>query len=217
MKRFYEKAAVMPEGDGYAIALDGRSVKTPLSHSLKVPVLALAEAIAGEWRAQTEKIDPECMPLTRLANTALDRVSRMREAVIGQLLDYASADLLCYRVATPLDLVRRQQTYWQPIVDWAAEALSAPLRVTQGIVAVPQPSEALAALRHKLDGYDDWVLTGLQGIVTVTGSLLLGLAVLEGRLSAEQAVTASQLDELYENELWGDDAEAGKTPEQYAS
>ncbi|MTJ81605.1 MAG: ATPase [Telmatospirillum sp.] len=211
MRRFYKEVSVREDDGLFAVQLDGRSVKTPSGAPLRLPSRALAGAIAREWHSQDEEVRPASMPLTQLASTVLDRFPAARAAVVDHLMGYAGADLLCYRASGPADLVRRQEQIWQPLIDWVETLIGARMSVTTGVIPVPQPADALDALCRRLDGLDDWHLAALQVAVTATGSLILGLALLERRLSAEEAFAASQLDETYQNELWGEDAEAVKS------
>lgn len=213
MKRFYSQASVAQDDDGYAIALDGKTVRTPAGQILRVRHAVLAEAIAGEWLAQGETIRPGSMPLTQLASTALDRVIPNRRTIVSQLVNYAGTDLLCYRAETPQDLVARQERLWQPLVDWVAATFAVELRVTRGVIPVAQPEATLAALEAALERYDHMRITALQSAVAAMGSLLLGLALVEGRLGPEEAFAASQLDETYQIELWGEDPEAARARE----
>jgi chaperone required for assembly of F1-ATPase len=208
MKRFYTQAAAVEGQDGYTVTLDGKAVRTPAGHLLCVRNRALAEAIAAEWMAQGETVRPDGMPLTQLASTAQDRVIPKRAAIVAQLLNYAQTDLLCYRALEPSDLVARQDRLWQPLVDWVTATFGVEVSITQGVMPVPQPQPALATLEEVVGRYDDMRLTALQSAVAAMGSLLLGLALVEGRLSAEEAFVASQLDESYQIELWGEVAEA---------
>lgn len=208
MKRFYTEAAVLSHDQGTAIGLDGKPVRTPAGRLLLVRPAALAEAIAAEWRAQGEDIDPHSMPLCQLASTALDRVGPNRAAIVAQLVNYARTDLLCYRAEGPEDLVERQTRMWHPLIGWVADTFGATLLITHGVIPVSQPSEALDNLERVVAGYDVHVLTALQSAVAAMGSLVLGLALVEGRLTAEDAFAISQLDETYQQELWGEDPEA---------
>ncbi len=208
IKRFYKHAAAEARDGGFAILLDGKAVKTPGARALAVPSTRLAEAIAEEWSRQGEQVLPSTMPMTQLASTALDRVGPERTHITQQLMNFAGTDLLCYRAETPGDLVARQSRTWQPILDWAAQALDAPLLTTTSLTALSQPEDSLAALNRRLDAYDDWRLTALQSATAAMGSLILGLAMAEGFLDAEAAFQASQLDETYQIELWGEDWEA---------
>ncbi|MDR3439244.1 ATP12 family protein [Telmatospirillum sp.] len=210
MKRFYTQAVVADDGDGFVIALDGKIIHTPEGRVLRLTQAPLAEAIASEWLAQGDVIRPDSMPIMQLASTALDRVADERAAIIDQLVSYAGTDLLCYRAETPRDLVLRQEKVWQPLVDWVLVHFGVSLVVTRGVIPVTQPEGSLARLRQVIDAYDDWRLAALQSAVAATGSAVLGLALMEGRLTAEETFAASQLDETYQNELWGEDAEAMK-------
>ncbi len=195
-KRFYEDAtAVSSDEGGYGVALDGRPVRTPGGALLSVPAKALAEAIAGEWREQGDEVLPPAMPLTRLAATAIDRVTRERDTVAGRIAAYGGADMLCYRAEEPAALVARQVEHWQPLLDWAAEEYGARLAVGNGINPVAQDEAALAALARAVEAHDDFRLAGLSQLTATCGSLVLGLAVTAGHISAGEAVSASQLDE----------------------
>ena len=203
VKRFYQDVGVDATGGGHRILLDGRPVRTPARQLLVMPNAALAEAVAGEWRAQGETIERAGMGLTRLVSTALDRMPALRGAAIDEALGYALTDLLCYRAAEPVELAARQGAAWQPWLDWLAEAHGARLVVTTAMLPVSQPEEAVARLRAAIEQLDDWRLVGLHGATTALGSLVLGLALLEGEIDAEQALAASLLDELFEIERWG--------------
>jgi chaperone required for assembly of F1-ATPase len=207
MKRFYKKAATIPASGGYGITLDGRLVKTPGKHDLIVPSLVLATAVAAEWDAQQGEIRRERMPLTRLAGTTIDRNSTQREAVVRQVAHYAGTDLVCYRATHPPALAARQQAVWQPLIDWAVERYDAPLTVTTGVIPASQPATSLAAFTAVVAGHDDFSLTALHAATTACGSLVIALALLEGHLDAAAAFAASQLDESFEIEAWGEDKE----------
>ncbi len=213
MKRFYAQAAVIATDEGFAIALDDKTVRTPAGHVLTVWQAELAAAIAEEWLAQDDTIRPDSMPLCQLASTALDRVIPHRQAIIEQLLNYAKTDLLCYWADAPQDLVERQKRLWQPLIDWVTARFAVDVRVTRGVIPVAQPETTLAVLEGVLAGYDHLRLTALQSAVAAMGSLLLGLALVEDRLSPEEAFAVSQLDETYQIELWGEDAEAARSRE----
>ncbi|CCG41059.1 ATP12 family chaperone protein [Magnetospirillum molischianum] len=208
LRRFYEAASAAESEGGFAVHLDGRPVRTPGGRFLLVPARPLAEAVAAEWDAQVETILPSTMPLTQLSSTALDRVAPERETITGYLMAYAGTDLLCYRAEAPADLAMRQSREWQPLLDWAAETLAAPLASTVSVLAVSQPDHALAALATHLDAQDSWRLTAIQAAAAATGSLILALALAEERIDAEAAWSLSQLDETYQIEQWGEDAEA---------
>jgi chaperone required for assembly of F1-ATPase len=208
MKRFYKETGAMPEAGGFVVTLDGRVVKTPGRRALMLPAEALAAAIAAEWAAQGEQIEPETMPLMRLAATALDQVGPQRAAIIDAVAAYGGSDLVCYRVRHPEELARRQNASWAPLVDWAAATYEAPLEVTDGLMHAAQPEASLRRLRAVVEAGDDFRLSGLQNAVGALGSLVIGLALMEGRLTPEQAFAAAELDALYQIEQWGEDGEA---------
>jgi chaperone required for assembly of F1-ATPase len=164
--------------------------------------------LAAEWADQPEEIDPRAMPMTRFANTAIDRVRRRRPAVIDEIAAYGGSDLLCYRVTAPEGLAARQEDSWQPLLDWAAQRFGAELQVTREIAHVAQDPGALAALREAVGAHDDFGLSALHSLTTALGSLILSLAVSEGRIGAPEAATASLLDELWQAQQWGNDDEA---------
>lgn len=209
MKRFYKTATAERRPDGTAVVLlDGRTLRTPAKAELALPSMALAEAIAAEWQAQQDEIKPLQMPLTRLAATAIDRVVVDRAAATAEILRYGDTDLLSYRADGPQELIDRQIATWQPLLDWFRERYDVQLAVTQGVVAIPQASALRPRLERVCAGYDPFTLTAMHAATTTTGSVVIGLAILEGRLDAEAAHKAGLLDELYQAELWGEDAEA---------
>ena len=205
MKRFYKEVSV---GEGNGVLLDGKTVKTPRGAALVLPAQALAEAVAEEWRAQGEEIVPVDMPLTKLANTAIDGITRRRVEVVDEIIAYARHDHLCYRTDEPAELVARQSAAWDPLLDWAAERYGAPLVVVQGVTSVAQPEESIAALRNAVEAFDPFALAPLHVAASICGSLVLALAMTDKRLTAEEAFTLSQLDERYQAEKWGSDSEA---------
>ncbi len=216
-KRFYAQvswaAAPAESGQGsvsYRVLLDGKAVKTPAKAEMALPNRALAEAIAAEWQAQGENVEVRTLVLTGLAWTAIDRVAPGREEVVDELAGFSGHDLICYHAEAPADLIARQGAQWQPLLDWAADALGAPLRVTSGIVSIEQPSETLAALRRAVGAWDDFELTVLSAAASAAGSLVIGLALVAGRLDAAAAFDAAQLDESYQIERWGEDPEAAR-------
>lgn len=173
-----------------------------------LPSAALAEAVAQEWRGQAETINLHTLPLTRIAATAIDRVAARKSEVVTELAAFAETDLLCHRATEPADLVARQAAIWQPLLDWASLRYAASLTVINGISGPPQPTESLAALRQALAGLDSFKLAALGLAVPVAGSLVIGLALAEGRVSADEAFAAAELDATYQIEFWGEDAEA---------
>ena len=207
MKRFYKSVTVTGGTGAYAVALDGKPILTPARLALSVPARPLAEAIAREWDGQGEEIDPTAMPLTRLANTAIDRVEGRRAAVIHEIAAYAASDLVCYRADTPADLAGRQAESWQPLVDWMGAALNAPLNVTTGITAVPQPEDSLRAVTVAVARHRTFPLTALHAATVATGSVVVALALGAGRIDADEAWRIAMVDELFQAERWGNDPE----------
>jgi chaperone required for assembly of F1-ATPase len=216
MKRFYKDVTVDETPDGFRFLLDGRPVQTPARQPLLLPTRALAEAIAEEWRAQGDEMHPVGMPLTRLVNTVLDGVRATCDDVIAAILRFGENDLLSYRAETPVELAARQLA-WNAYIDWAAERHEARLAVTSGIRHVEQSAETLTALRQAVVGRSDFDLAALHVLASVTGSLVLGLAVLDGRLTAQEAFALSRLDEAYQAEKWGADREAEQRAQRLAA
>jgi chaperone required for assembly of F1-ATPase len=206
--KFYKTVAVGDEDGAFVVRLDGRPVKTPARALLALPTLKLAEAVAEEWRSQEETLDPTTMPLTRMAYAAIDTVSQHRARIADEILGYGGSDLLCYRAEAPQALVARQVEAWNPLLDWAAERFGARLAVGAGIAFVEQSKESRDAFAVAITARDDFALVALHGAASLTGSLVLGLALAEERLSAEEAFALSRLDETFQSEAWGRDAEA---------
>ncbi|SHI57644.1 ATP12 family chaperone protein [Wenxinia saemankumensis] len=207
-RRFWKEAGVAPREGGHAVLLDGRPVRTPAKAPLVLPTGALAEAIAAEWDAQGERVDPGTMPMTRTANSAIDTVAANRDAVIDLLAEYGATDLLCYRADAPEELAARQAADWDRWLDWADRTHGARLKVATGVLPVAQDARALAALRAPLEGMDAFALAGTHDLVALPGSLVLGLAVAGGALAADEAWRISRIDEDWQAELWGADDEA---------
>jgi chaperone required for assembly of F1-ATPase len=210
VKRFYKSAGVTETPEGFAVLLDAKPVRTPAKRPLTVPARALAQAIAEEWLAQGETVDPKRLPLTRLASIALDLVAPRREAVIAEVAKYAGTDLVCYRAEQPPDLAARQHAAWQPLIDWATLRFDAPLAVTAGILPVAQATATLKAFQAAVAAYDTHRLAALHLATAACGSIVLALAIVEGRIDAETAFFAAELDESYEIERWAEDAEQSK-------
>lgn len=206
-KRFWTQAAVAPAPGGHAITLDGRPARTPAKAPLVLPTRALAQAVADEWQAVQGPVNPARMPLTRIANTAIDAIPPHRQAVIDELAGYGATDLLCYRAASPAALVARQSAAWDPLLDWAA-GQGAPLVATAGVIAIDQPAASLTALTARIAAHSSPELSALHDLVTIPGSLVIGLAISAGRLTAEQGFSLSRLDEDWQAEHWGRDDEA---------
>lgn len=208
-KRFYKSAGIAGLDDGFAVELDGKPVLTPAKNALKLPTAKVAELIAAEWNAQEDDINPLVMPVTRLANTAIDGIALDPQAVKEDILRFAGTDLLCYRVDTPQTLVNRQAEMWDPVIDWAHLSLGARFVMAEGIVHVEQPREAIAAIGIHLTAFEEPVaLASLHSFTSLTGSALLAMAVAKDELTAEEAWTAAHVDEDWNAQQWGHDDEA---------
>jgi chaperone required for assembly of F1-ATPase len=204
-KRFYERAHVGESGEGgVPILLDGKPVRTPARRALTLPSRALAEAVAAEWEAQTDAIDPARMPLTRLANVVIDAVADKPAPVAEEIAEYLGSDLLCYRADAPAGLVEGQARAWDPVLAWARGQFGARFVLAQGIVYVPQPHEAVAAARAAIPA-EPWRLGAVSSITTLTGSALLALALAQGALAAEAVWAAAHVDEDWQMSQWGRD------------
>lgn len=209
-KRFYKSVSVTDQPGGFALQLDGRPVRTPGKAPLVLPTRALAEAVAEEWRAQGDRIDPTTMPLTKLANSVIDGVVGREAAVIDDILAFAGSDLLCYRAAGPQGLLEAQKKHWDLVLAWARETLRAPLILTEGVVHIAQPEESLEKIKARLVGRDGFALAALHVMTALTGSALLALAVALGQLTPEEAWQAAHVDEDWQISQWGEDAEASE-------
>ncbi len=213
MKRFYTTAATTPGG---GITLDSKPLRTPARATLALPTPALAEAIVAEWNAQGERIEPRTMPMTGLANAAIDHVLPDPAAFARALSVFAESELLAYRADAPAPLVDRQNAEWNPLLDWAARRYDIGFTLVTGVLHRPQPPATLARMTSVYAAFDAFQLAALNPIVTITGSAVIGLAVAEGRLDADEAWAAGHLDELWQAEQWGKDplAEAGHRERQ---
>jgi chaperone required for assembly of F1-ATPase len=207
MKRFWKEVSVEPEGNCWTIMLDARSVRTPARAALLVPTPTLAEEIADEWRGVAETIDPRAMPLAGLANAAIDRVGPDPQAFAQGLARYAEADLLCYRAEGPRALVERQQQQWDPLLGWARRRFDVDFATTAGIVHVAQPPATVERLSHAVAALDSFHLAGLSPLVTIGGSLIAALAVLEKAIGADASWDAVSVDERWQLDQWGADPE----------
>lgn len=207
-KRFWKEATFEPVEGGWQVLLDGRPVRTPAKAALVLPSERLAQAIAAEWQAQGEKIDPRAMPATRTANSAIDKVAVQHEEVAAMLAAYGGSDMLCYRAEGPAELVARQSADWDPLLDWAETRFGARLAVTAGVMPVAQDAAALERLAAPLREMDPFALAAFHDLVALSGSLVLAHAVTEARLDAAEAWRLSRLDEEWQIEQWGEDEEA---------
>ena len=212
-KRFWNETSIVESDDGFAVVLDGRQVKTPAKSPLLMPTRGYAEAVASEWEAQQETIDPRTMPFTRTANAAIDKVRTQRHEVIDILADYGGSDLTCYRADSPESLVERQVAAWNPLIDWATEAFGGRLVPTTGVMFAPQDDEALASLKVPVTQMSDFELAAFHDLVGLSGSLLIALAATRGFAPLEELWLRSRVDELWQAEQWGADEEAAEVVE----
>ncbi len=210
MKRFYKAVAVAPVDGGFSVTLDGRPIRTPARAPFVVPSRALADAVAAEWDGQGEEVLPQSMPMTGLANAAIDLMTARRGEIVADAAGFADTDLLCYRAEAPAELRERQDAGWQPLLDWATDRLGLRFVVTEGIVPVAQEAGLVEAVRLHLDTYDDFTMVGISRLAQGLGSVVLAAAVAEGRLEADVAFALSQIDELWQEALWGVDEEAAE-------
>ena len=210
MKRFWETADALAAEGGFVIALDGRPLKTPARADLLLPTEQLAEAIAGEWTSCADDVDPAEMPLTGLANAAIDRICPQRQAYAAGIARYGETDLLCYRAEGPSALVQRQSESWDALLDWARRRYHVEFHCRPGIMHQAQPEATVRKLAHAVSQLDPFELAGLSPLVTIGGSLVAALALLEQMLPAQAAWEAVSLDDQWQLEQWGDDAEARK-------
>jgi chaperone required for assembly of F1-ATPase len=208
LKRFWKEAAAIPAENGWGVALDGKPVRTPARNLLAVPTTGLAEAIAAEWNEAGETVDPRSMPLTGLANAAIDRVAADSEAFAKGLAAYGESDLICYRAEGPRELVARQVAAWDELLAWGRRRFDVDISTTCGIVHVAQPDPTVRRLAHAVASLDVFRLAGLSSLVTIGGSLLAALAVLEHHISVESAWALVTIDEQWQREQWGEDVEA---------
>lgn len=211
MKRFWKDATVLEAPGGFTVVLDARPIKTPAKAALVVPTGAMAQAIADEWQAQGDQIDPQSMPMTRSANAAIDKVQTQFDEVAGLITAYAETDLLCYRAVSPVELVARQAAAWDPLLAWSSARWGIEWQVTAGIMPVAQAPETLAVLRAHVTGFTPFELTAFHDLVAMSGSLVIGLAVTEGHAPADALWDVSRIDEAWQAELWGADDEAEAT------
>ena len=208
MKRFYRDATVRPGPDGGEVLLDERPVKTPARRTLALPTEALAKAVAAEWNAQGDEVRPRTMPLTGLANAAIDRVAPDPDAFARGLAEYGESDLLCYRADGPAGLVARQSALWDPILAWARRRYDVNFEIVTGIIHRPQPAHTLAQLSQAVAARDPFELAALSPLVTISGSLVIALALAEQAIDFAAAWAAATLDEAWQAEKWGADEEA---------
>jgi len=207
-KRFWTSATVAPDAGGFTVHLDGRPLKTPAKAPLVLPTRALAQAVADEWNAQEDRVDPAQMPFTRAANAAIDKVHAQHAEVAEMIAAYGDSDLTCYRAEAPEELVERQAGAWDPLLDWADSALGARLVPVAGVIHAPQAPDALEALARRVRALDDFALTAFHDLVSLSGSLVIGFAAIEDLHPIESLWEISRIDETWQEEQWGKDEEA---------
>ena len=208
--RIYTDVSVEPLDGGWTVLLDGRTIRTPAKAAFKVAAKPLAEAIAAEWEAQGKRVDPSTMPLSRLANTAIDRVAGREAAVADEIAGYAGSDLLCYRADQPEGLVARQCSAWDPVLVWAREGMGTEFVTVAGIMHRDQPAAALDVVRRELEAHDALALSALHTVTTLTGSAILALALAKEAMTGDEVWAAAHVDEDWQISQWGDDAEAAE-------
>jgi chaperone required for assembly of F1-ATPase len=201
---------VEAEDGGFCVRLDGRPLKTPAGTPMTVPSRALAEGIAAEWREQGARPDMDHLPLTRIAATAIDRVPPKRREIVAELVGYAETELVCHRVEDPPALVQRQTEAWQPLLDWLTLRYDAALVVTRSVLPCVQSPTSLATLERAIDSFDAFRLAALSVAVAAAGSLVVGLALADGRIDAAGAFDAAELEATFQIEQWGEDMVATK-------
>jgi chaperone required for assembly of F1-ATPase len=215
-RRFYKAADVAPVNGGFAVQLDGRTARSPTGHQLVLPTLALAQLVAEEWTAQAEYIDPASMPATRLAAGALVLDEASRATAVERVASFAGSDLLCYFADGPSSLVERQERRWGPVIAWADDALKVTFHRTQGVIHQPQPQPTLDRIAALAGAEDVFALIGLVAAAGLFGSAILAFALRRGQLTADAAFDLSRLDETFQEERWGVDAEAAARADSMA-
>jgi chaperone required for assembly of F1-ATPase len=209
VRRFYAAASPAEQDGAHVVRLDQRTLRTPSGKSLHLPSRALAELVAGEWDVQGEFIAPSSMPITRFAFAAIDLIPQKRDEVAGDLAKYVETDLVAHRAEAPVELVARQAEVWNPIVAWAERRFGVSIPIVTGVLPASAPAQNREALLREMNRLNDFRALGLAQAATLAGSILIGFAFLEGELDAEKAFAAAALDDLWSQETWGEDAEAG--------
>lgn len=207
-KRFWKEASAAPEDGGWAVLLDGRKLKTPAKATLILPTQAMAEAVAAEWNAQVEHVDPATMPMTRSANAAIDKVAIQFAEVADMLAAYGDSDLLCYRAESPRELSERQASLWDPVLDWAEATFGARLEPRAGVMHAPQAADALKLLSAQVHAMTPFQLAAFHDLVGISGSLILGFATARDWKSPDEIWALSRVDETWQEEQWGEDEDA---------
>ncbi len=207
-KVFWSNVELGQGETGYKVMLDGRDLKTPAKSTLQVPTKAMAEEIAAEWRSLKDKVDPGKLPLTKLANAAIDKVAVQSEPIIGMLAEYATTDLLCYRATSPKGLADRQEQIWQPLLDWFEDTHNVQLEVGSGVMPIRQPTQVLTSCTALLNRYSEFELAAIYDLITLTGSFVIGIATADKKITVSEAWLASRIDEDWQISEWGADEDA---------
>jgi chaperone required for assembly of F1-ATPase len=213
-KRFWKEASVVEIEDGYSVELDGRKLRTPSKAPLNVTYREIADAIASEWMAQEELVDPTTMPATRMANSVIDKVIVNQDAIVDMLSEYAGSDLMCYRATTPQSLIEEQAAAWDPILDWSAAHMKAPMHTTSGVMFVEQPAQSVEVYRARLKRMNPYQLAGVHDLITISGSVVISMALITNHLNLEQAWSTAIVDESWQEKQWGVDEEAQEAIEK---
>lgn len=207
-KRFWKEATVVQSDDGYKVTLDGHPVRTPSKSALIVRYHSIAEQIAAEWMAQEEEVDPATMPATRMVNSVIDKVSLNADAIVEMLSEYAGTDLLCYRATTPQSLIADQARLWDPLLQWSADAMSAPFNVTSGVMYTSQDDSSVDVYRRQLMALNHYQLAGVHDLISISGSIVISMALISNHISLDDAWIAATVDEAWQEKQWGADEEA---------
>jgi chaperone required for assembly of F1-ATPase len=207
-KVFWSDVAVAATDGGYQVLLDGRGLKTPAKATLVVPTQKFADEIAAEWQSLDDKVDPEKLALTKLANAAIDKVAVQSEPIRVMLAEYATTDLLCYRATSPKGLADKQQQIWQPLLEWFSENHNVRLAVGCGVMPIRQPTEVLGACSALLEKYSDFELAAVYDLITLSGSFVIGIATASEKITVSKAWAASRIDEEWQIDEWGKDEDA---------
>jgi chaperone required for assembly of F1-ATPase len=207
-KRFWKEAAVVKTDDGFKVTLDGHAVRTPSKSELIIQYRNIAEQIASEWMAQENEVDPTTMPATRMVNSVIDKVSVNADAIVEMLAEYAGTDLLCYRTTSPQELIDAQARMWDPLLQWSANAMNAPLNVTSGVMFTKQSDASVDVFRRQLMVLNHYQLAGVHDLISISGSAVISMALIANHISLDDAWLAATVDEVWQEERWGSDDEA---------
>ena len=207
-KRFWKEAAVVTVDGGYNVTLDGHAVRTPSKAPLNIAYLPIADLIAAEWMAQETTVDPSTMPATRMVNSVIDKVSVNSDAIVEMLTEYAGSDLICYRSLSPQELIEEQAASWDPLMEWTAAAMNAPMVSTNGVMFIAQQDASLDEYRKRLNAMNNYQLAGVHDLITISGSIAISFALITNHITFDQAWMAATVDEAWQEKQWGIDEEA---------